>query len=92
MTVTSDPIRNGAWSPFIKTTFMACLKGSWGTIRGKGSIPRGDFAAQKTPKFARRSRRRAVIAIVDGDRITNVIDDGHRGGESTIYQHMYDLN
>ena len=46
MMAVSDPIGNGAWSLVIKTPPMDCLRGSLGIISGKGSVPRGNFAAQ----------------------------------------------
>ena len=46
MMAVSDPIGNGAWSLIIKTLSIDCLRGSFGTISGKDSIPRGNFMAQ----------------------------------------------
>ena len=46
------PIRNGARSTTIIVPHVNCLKGSWGTLSGTGSVPRGDFVARQPPKQA----------------------------------------
>ena len=46
MMAASDTIGNEAWSLVIKNLPIDCLRGSLGTISGKGSISRVGFAAQ----------------------------------------------
>ena len=46
MMAASNPIGNNALPLVTKTPLIDYLRGSLGTISGKGYIPRGDFVAQ----------------------------------------------
>ena len=89
MAVASDPIGNGAWLLIIKNPPMDYLRGSLGTISGKGSRPRGNFAAQQPPDFAG-CRAPSHAVSVDGLSIT--VGDGDGAAGDRTYYIAHDLN
>ena len=46
MTVASAGQKRRPWSTTIIGLHIACLKGSWGTLSAKGSVPQGNFVAR----------------------------------------------
>ena len=74
MATAFDPIRNSAWLLIIKIPLIDCLRGSLGTISGKGSISRSSF---------RRVTR--AVAIVGGVGLSIAVGDDNNVAEDAIY-------